>query len=166
MVDLATPFRALLADLGLELYDVELASGTLAVTVAAPGGVDLAALTRAKSALSAWLDDHDPIPGRYTLDVASPGLERRLRTPEHFAAAVGERVTLRERRADAPTRRLEGELLAATVRDVTVHDGDSGDVTVAYDQLERARTVFVWGATPKPSPSKGQPSTSPASRSR
>ena len=45
--------------------------------------------------VSAALDEIDPIPGRYTLSVSSPGLERRLRTPAHFARAVGETVTVR-----------------------------------------------------------------------
>ncbi len=165
MQDLATPFRALVAPLGLELYDVEMASGTLSVTVTAPGGVDLAALTKANGAISTWLDENDPIPGRFTLDVSSPGLERKLRTPEHFASAVGEIVTLRERRDGDATRRLEGELLATTATSATVRDDDAGEVTVALDHVERARTVFTWGATAKPSPSKGQPSTSHASRS-
>jgi ribosome maturation factor RimP len=165
-MDLATPFRTLLAGLGLELYDVELAGGTLSVTVAAPNGVDLQALTKANGALSAWLDEHDPIAGRYTLDVSSPGLERRLRTPEHFASAVGEVVTLRELRDADPTRRLEGELVATSLNDVTIRDHELGDVTVPLDKLERARTVFAWGATAKPSPSKGNSSTTESSRSR
>jgi ribosome maturation factor RimP len=162
VVDLATPFRTLLSGIGLDLYDVEFTSGTLAVTVTAPGGVDLEALTRANHVLSEWLDAHDPIESRYTLDVASPGLERKLRTVQHFSSAVGEIVTLRETREDAPTRRLEGELLSVRPDAVTLRDGDVGEVSVDYDHIERARTVFVWGATAKPSPSKGPRSTSHA----
>jgi ribosome maturation factor RimP len=165
-MDLATPFRTLLTPLGVELYDVELASGTLSVTISSADGVDLDVLTRATNAISTWLDENDPIEGRFTLDVSSPGLERRLRTPEHFASAVGETVTLRERRDDAPTRRLEGELLRASDDDVTIRDNDAGELTVPYSQLERARTVFVWGATAKPSPSKGRAATTQPSRSR
>jgi ribosome maturation factor RimP len=152
--------------LGLELYDVELASGTLSVTVSAPGGVDLEHLTAANHAISAWLDEHDPIPGRYTLDVASPGLERRLRTPEHYAGALGERVTLRERRDGAATRRLEGTLLAATERTATIADAEAGEVTVELDHVERARTVFVWGPAPKPTPSRSANASTHVPRSR
>ncbi len=91
----------------LELYDVEFSTGTLNVVVNRPGGVDVEALTSANRTISEWLDANDPIPGRFTLDVSSPGLERRLRTVTHFKSAVGEVVTLRElrgKRTDSPPR--------------------------------------------------------------
>jgi ribosome maturation factor RimP len=154
-VDLETPLRPLLSGLGLDLYDLELAGGTLSVTVTRPGGVDLDALTEASRAVSAWLDANDPIPGRYTLDVSSPGLERRLRTPAHFASARGEVVTLRERRGAEPTRRLEGVVLDSDESSVTIDDASAGVTRVALESVERARTVFAWGAGAKPSPSRG-----------
>jgi ribosome maturation factor RimP len=55
-----------------------------------PGGVDLEALTDANRVVSSVLDELDPIPGRYTLEVSSPGVERTLRTPAHFVKAIGE----------------------------------------------------------------------------
>jgi ribosome maturation factor RimP len=158
-MNLETPLRTLLAERGLDLYDVEFAGGTLTVTINKAGGVDSDTLASANYAISAWLDEHDPISGRYTLDVASPGLERRLRTPAHFAAAVGERVTLRERREGESTRRLEGVVTSATDRTVTLDEAQLGSLEIAIDRVERARTVFVWGATPKPSPSKGKTAT-------
>ena len=144
VMELETPVRTLLANLHLDLYDIDLSGGTLHVTVTSEGGIDLEALTSASRALSAWLDETDPIPGHYTLDVASPGLERQLRTGEHFRGAVGETVTLRERRDGEPTRRLEGELVAADEDTATLRvDGE--DVVVRLDHVERARTVFAWG---------------------
>ncbi len=148
-----TTLRPLLSPLGLELYDVEFSAGTLSVVVTKAGGVDLEALTKANRTISEWLDANDPIASRYTLDVSSPGLERRLRTPLHFASAVGEVVTLRELRGAEPTRRLEGTLVAANDTSVTLHDNELGDVSIALDAIERARTVFAWGAV-KPSTTK------------
>lgn len=158
-MELETPLRSLLSNLGLDLYDVELAKGTLNVTVNKAGGVDLESLTRANRAISEWLDLNDPIPGRFTLDVSSPGLERRLRTLEHFRSAVGEVVTLRERRLDEPTRRLEGTLRDVTDSALTLDDHSLGEVQVTLESIERARTVFQWGGGAKPSPSRGKPST-------
>ena len=158
-MDLETPLRSLLSNLGLELYDVELAKGTLSVTVNRDGGVDLESLTKANRAISEWLDLNDPIPGRFTLDVSSPGLERRLRTLDHFRSAVGEVVTLREKREGLATRRLEGPLLAVSDTTVTLADMTVGEVEVAISSLERARTVFQWGGEAKPSPSRGKPSS-------
>jgi ribosome maturation factor RimP len=142
-----TTIRPLLAPLGLDLYDVEFSAGTLNVVVNRAGGVDLESLTKANRVISEWLDAHDPIAGRFTLDVSSPGLERRLRTPEHFNSAVGEVVTLRELRGNEPTRRLEGIVLDANETTVSLNDHDLGVVVINLDAIERARTVFEWGAT-------------------
>jgi ribosome maturation factor RimP len=77
-----------------------------------------------------------------------------LRTPQHFRGAVGERVTLREAREGEPTRRLEGVLTAADDTSATLQLDDGTSVTVSLEKLERARTLFAWGGTPKPSPSR------------
>src|SRR5665213_908865 len=154
-----TTLRPLLSPLGLELYDVEFSGGTLNVVVNRPGGVDLEALTKANRTISGRLDANDPIAGRFTLDVSSPGLERRLRTPAHFSSAIGELVTLRELREGEATRRLEGTLTAVDKSTLTIDDNDLGAVTVAFDAIERARTVFAWGAT-KPATSKGTKASS------
>lgn len=157
-MDLETPVRLLLSQMGIDLYDLEFSHGTLNVIVNRQDGIDLDSVTAASRAISEWLDLNDPISGRFTLDVSSPGLERKLRTPEHFASAVNEHVTLRQRREGESTRRLEGTLVASTATDVTLRDVSLGDVTVAIADIERARTVFSWGSEPKPSPSKGGPS--------
>jgi ribosome maturation factor RimP len=142
-----TTLRPLIEPLGLELYDVEFSSGTLNVVVSRVGGVDLESLTKANRTISEWLDANDPIAGRFTLDVSTPGLERRLRTLVHFRSAIGEVVTLRELRGDEPTRRLEGTLTDVTDSSLTLDEQELGSVTVPLDAIERARTVFVWGAT-------------------
>ena len=90
-----------------------LRSGVLLVTVDRDGGVDLEALTEANRAVSVVLDELDPIPGRYTLEVSSPGVERTLRTPAHFVKAVGEQVTVKTRPQVPGERRLRGVLAAA-----------------------------------------------------
>lgn len=133
----------------LELYDVELAGAILRVLVDAAGGVDLAVLGEVTRAVSEALDADDPLPGRYTLEVSSPGLERKLRTPEHFAAALGKRVRVRTVAGTEGERRVEGELTAADGDAVTVATPE-GERRIAYDEVERARTVFEWGPTPPP----------------
>lgn len=161
-MDLETPLRSLLSSLGLDLYDVEFAAGTLNVIVSKADGVDLESLTKANRVIGEWLDLNDPIPGHFTLDVSSPGIERKLRTAAHFRSAVGQSVTLRELRDAEPTRRLEGTLISVDDTGVTLDDDSVGLVDVAYDRVERARTVFAWGATAKPSPSRGKAPTTKA----
>jgi ribosome maturation factor RimP len=153
--ELAGQLTPLLATMGLELYDVEVTAGSLRVTVTRDGGVDLDTLAAASATLSAWLDEHDPMPGRYTLELSSPGLERRLRTPAQFHAALGETVTLRIAPEGVAAERVTGTLIAATDDEVELAT-DGGPRRARYDEVERARTVFVWGPTPKPSPSRGR----------
>jgi ribosome maturation factor RimP len=133
----------------LELYDVELAGGTLRVLVDRAGGVDLAVLGDVTHAVSEALDAEDPLPGRYTLEVSSPGLERKLRTPEHFAAALGKKVRLRTVAGTDGERRVEGEVAAADGDGVVLATAE-GQRRIAYVEVERARTVFEWGPTPPP----------------
>ncbi len=136
----------------LELVDVELRSGVLLVTVDKEGGVDLDALTEATRAASSALDEADPIRGRYSLEVSSPGVERTLRTPAHFARAIGETVSVKTRPQVPGERRLRGALVGADDRgfDIDVEDSTSGRVHLSYSDVDKVRTVFSWGAPPRP----------------
>ena len=71
--DLFAALQPVVDAVGLELVDVEMKSGVLQVTVDREGGVDLEALTAANRAASTLLDELDPFPGRYSLEVSSPG---------------------------------------------------------------------------------------------
>ncbi len=102
-----------LAAEGLELFDCELKPGLLRVTVDAPGGVNIDRLGQLSQRLSRLLDERDPIASHYTLEVSSPGLERSLRTPEHFRKAVGTTITIRTRGEVEGDRRVQGVLDSA-----------------------------------------------------
>ena len=143
-----------LAAAGLELFDVQVGPGTLTVTVDRPGGVDLDALAEANRIVSRVLDEHDPMPGRYTLEVSSPGLERHLRTPEHFLGAVGETVSVRIRAGSAEQRRVRGRLSSSDDTGIVLSGPEvpGGELKVPYEAIERARTVFEWGSQ---GPSRG-----------
>ena len=84
---------------GLELVDVELAGAggrtTLRLYIDRAGGVSLDDCTSVSRAVSAALDVEDPIEGAYDLEVSSPGLDRPLRTPEHFQKFAGEEVRIK-----------------------------------------------------------------------
>lgn len=153
----------IVADLGLDLYDLEFAGGVLRVSVDTPpggeSGVDLDTLALATRLVSRELDHSDPVPGRYTLEVTSPGLERNLRLPRHFQREIGKTVALRLRELLDGRRRLQGDLVAAGDDTATIRT-DDGDVEVLYHLIERARTVFVWGPAPKPG--KGRSTTTEA----
>jgi ribosome maturation factor RimP len=135
----------------LDLVDVELRSGVLLVTVDREGGVDLDALTDATRAASAALDEADPIRGRYSLEVSSPGVERTLRTPAHFARAIGETVSVKTRPQVPGDRRLRGALVGSDQGgfEIEVEEPAPGRVHLSYSDVDKVRTVFSWGA-PRP----------------
>ena len=146
------------SDLGLDLYDLEQRGGTLRVTLdtqpGSDGGVTLDTLALASRLVSRELDHHDPVPGRYTLEVTSPGVERTLRTPAHFRRELGKVVAVRLADVGHDDRRLTGTLVAADDTTATIStEGPDGPVeqVVPLEQIDRAKTVFVWPATPKPS---------------
>ena len=150
-IDLADALSPVVEARGLDLVDVEVHGAQLTVFVDREGGVGLDELGEATRDVSAALDEFDPMPGRYTLSVSSPGLERRLRTPAHFARAVGEKVTVRVNAGTADVRRLTGTLTAADETGCTLSGPDvpDGEARLAYDDIERARTVFEWGPEPR-----------------
>ena len=150
--DLVDALAPVVSAVGLELVDVEMRSGVLQVTVDREGGVDLEALTDANRAVSAALDELDPFPGRYSLEVSSPGIERPLRAPAHFAKAVGATVTVKTRPQVEGERRRRGVLAAADEDGIELIEEGAGTTTVrlAYSEIDKARTVFVWGGSPPP----------------
>jgi ribosome maturation factor RimP len=142
---------------GLELVDVELRSGNIVVTVDREGGIDLDTLAAASKAISVAIDREDIGPSsRYELEVSSPGLERRLRRPEHYKRFVGQQVAIRTQPGIEGDRRLEGEILLADDRGIVVSGPGlpEGGRRLAYGDIERAHTVFDWRAalarTPSP----------------
>jgi len=148
----------ILTDLHLDLYDLEYRGGTLRITVDAPEGrVDLDTIALATRLISRDLDHEDPVPGRYTLEVTSPGLERSLRTPAHFTRSLGSTVAVRLRDiGEGGERRATGILEAADDEAITVRTDDGEVRTIPYTHIDRAKTVFVWGPTPKPGAPKKQ----------
>lgn len=164
--DLFSLLEPTVAACGVELVDVEHRAGVLLVTVDRPGGVDLDALTEANRAVSSVLDEHDPIPGRYSLEVSSPGIERTLRTPAHFARAIGETVSVKTRPQVPGDRRLTGTLAAADDEGFELASDalPGGRVRLEYHDVDRVRTVFEWGAPATGPGSKGPGSKGPGSK--
>ena len=119
------------------------------MTVDREGGVDLDTLASMSKAISAAIDREDVGPsGRYELEVSSPGLERRLRRPDHFRRFVGHQISLRTLPGTDGERRLEGELAEADDHGivVTAPGLPEGGRRLAYGDIERAHTVFDWRA--------------------
>ena len=128
-----------LSDKGFEVVDVERQGPVLRVTVDRPGGIDLEAVTEATRLVNDLLDRHDLVGDKTTLEVSSPGIERPLRTPEHFKRFVGTEVAVKAKPGTEGDRRLTGVLEAADADGVVV-----AGRRLAYEDIDKARTVFVW----------------------
>lgn len=103
--------------LGYELVDLDArfgGNGLLRLFIDKEPAVTLSDCEFVSEQIGAFLDVEDPLPGHYTLEVSSPGLDRRLRTAQHFERFVGEEVKLELSRAKDGRRRFRGTLLGLT----------------------------------------------------
>lgn len=143
-----------LADLGLEMYDLEYNGGIVKITVdtppGSPGGIDVDQLSQCTRMISRELDHDDPVPGHYTLEVSSPGLERNLRLPRHFQRETGKSAAIRLRDVINGERRLSGVIESAGPETFLLRLANGEERVIPYDQIDRAKTIFVWQAQPKP----------------
>lgn len=143
----------IIEDMQLELVDLVYGGGRLKITVDHPDGLNTELLTKTTRMISHEMDLQDPINGAYTLEVSSPGVERPLRTPAHYARSIGEQVALKLKPNDEKLRRLKGELVSSDDHSVTITN-DDGTHTIKFDAIAKANTVFDWGPSPKPGKSK------------
>jgi ribosome maturation factor RimP len=117
----------------VEVLAVELLSPSrFCVYIDHPEGVDHALCERVTRVLDAYRSE-------YTVDVSSPGPERPLRKPEHFATALGRRVSVRTR--DGGKSRVRGTVAEAGVDALTLEAGDAGEVRIPYDAIVRANLI-------------------------
>jgi ribosome maturation factor RimP len=141
------------AALGLAVYDVELLGGagarTLRVTVTRVGGVDLETITAVTHAVSPIVDATSTVGGSYLLEVSSPGVERALRLPSHYRAAIDEDVSIKFHTGAGP-RRVRGVLRGFDGVSCVVETDDGIDEEIAIADVTQARTVFEWGPQPRP----------------
>ncbi len=129
--------------LGLSVWDVryvrEGGVWFLRIFIDKPGGVGIEDCEKLSRAVNGPLDELDPVPGPYCLEVSSPGIDRELTRPEHFEAYLGARVTVRLIRPLPDGRRtLEGKLAAFSGGELTLAP-ETGEPVV----ISRKETAFV-----------------------
>jgi ribosome maturation factor RimP len=151
LTDLLAP---VIADLGLECLGVEYSPshGNSLVRVyidAAERPVTVDDCEAVSRQVSATLDVNDPIQGRYTLEVSSPGLDRPLYAPEHFARFVGQTAKLEVNLPIDGRRRFKGPIRAVEGQTVVL-DQDGSEVRIAHANIHKAKLVPDFGETGKP----------------
>lgn len=148
---------SVLEQLGLALYDLELKKEAkeinLRITVIrkdkSKGNVTIDSLSKANRELGAMLDLEDPIEERYRLIVESPGIERDLKTWQHFVFALGEKVHIVTRGTDSSKH--TGELIAVNNEDkkLTLLSKEERK-EIDFTDIKAAKTFFEWPDTSKP----------------
>ena len=148
--DLNALLAPLIAGLGLELVGIEFSPGRggslLRVYVDAPQRpVTIDDCERASREISAALDVNDPVAGRYTLEVSSPGLDRPLFTPAHFERFVGEAVKINVNLPLDGRRRFHGTIKSVDGDRITI-DQDGEPVAIVHANIAKARLAPDYAA--------------------
>ncbi len=142
---------------GIELDDLEIVGrgpGTLVrVIVDAPEPVGVDRIASLSRGIARLFDAEDPISGSYTLEVGSPGLERKLRRPAHFAKSVGREAKVKVK-GPSGFETLRGVITSADATGLSIKVDDA-ERRLEFADVASASTVFVWQKNPKPG-SKGR----------
>jgi ribosome maturation factor RimP len=130
--------------LGYELTDLEVRlsgrGGLVRLTIDKPDGIDLEDCEKVSQAASALLDVEDPVPGEYSLEVSSPGLDRKLTKVEHFQRFEGETLKVSMRFPIEGRRRFRGTLVSSNDENIVVEvDGESHSLPLTM--IDTARLV-------------------------
>ena len=143
-----------IADMGLECLGVEYSPshGNSLVRVyidAADRPVTVDDCELVSRQVSALFDVNDPIVGRYTLEVSSPGLDRPLYTPAQFARFVGESAKIELNIPLNGRRRFQGPILGVEGETITVEQ-DGAAVNIPHGNIHKAKLVPQFEEPKKP----------------
>jgi ribosome maturation factor RimP len=142
-MSLETDVKNLVESIGLHLYDTSVVTENgetiYRINVLGDDGTTLDQCVEATKLLSPLLDVTPPVQGEYRLEVSSPGIERKLKTLEHYRFSIGEKVkiTLQDK------TKLRGELKGVDGERIVV-DTEEGMQEVAFGDIVKASTYFEW----------------------
>ena len=131
--------------LGCQLWGIEKLSqgkySVLKIYIDAEKGIDVDDCARVSRQVSALLDVEEPFKGNYTLEVSSPGLDRRLFKLDQFDTYKGARVKLSLRRPYEGRRRFTGVLCGIEEEDVVLRSEINEEILFPFEQIERASII-------------------------
>lgn len=129
---------------GVDLYDItqtkENKINILRVYISHKDGVNLDKCAHVSRMISPLLDIQEPMNGKYTLEVSSPGIERKLKTLHHFECSVGSSVKMK----NYDTEVFKGEILSVKDGVICFKDLDENIQEIKYDDILSASTYFDW----------------------
>jgi ribosome maturation factor RimP len=148
--DVETELAALVAEEGLRLLAAEISGSgpktILRLVVDGPDGVSLDQCATISRQASALLDVEDPFPHPYTLEVSSPGLERKFYEREDYHRFAGERVKVRMAPSFRDHRTVRGRLLDLEGEHVRVQTDAEAIVELPYEHVFETRLEIDWAS--------------------
>lgn len=134
---------------GIEVVEVEFLGGgknrLLRIYIDKPGGVSHADCEFMSQQVGAVLDVEDVVPGSgYTLEVSSPGVERKLVKPGDYERFAGQKIKVLLREPVDNQRRWEGTLVALSEGVVTLEPAPGKRICFPVERVERANLKFEW----------------------
>src|SRR5215472_5526827 len=137
------------ADVGLEIVEVEFVGGgnsrMLRIFIDKPAGVSHADCEFISQNVGTILDVEDVVPGGgYTLEVSSPGVERKLSKPQEFERFSGQKIKVVLRQAVEGQRHWAGLLKGFTEGIITLEPSPGKSVQFPLEQVEKANLKFEW----------------------
>ncbi len=143
-MSLEKDIKTMVESVGVSLYDIQTINENentiYRVSITAHGGVTLDQCAQITHLINPLLDVTPPMSGVYRLEVSSPGIERRLKTLEHFVQSVGEKAIF----STIAKEKYEGEILSVNGDEITVMDKELGEQKVSFKTISKAKTYFEW----------------------
>jgi ribosome maturation factor RimP len=136
---------------GMEIVDIEFryegsrGGKVLRLYLDKEGGPNVDDLSRVSHQLSELLDTQDVVPGTYTLEVSSPGINRPLKRREHFARFVGKRIRVRTRDSIDGRRSFLGTLQEVLENQITLKQ-EGAQYQIPFAVIEKSNYEHDWSA--------------------
>jgi len=134
---------------GLELVEVEVKGGGsqrfVRISIDKPGGVTHGDCELVSQHVGTILDVEDVVPGgRYTLEVSSPGIERKLLKPQDYQRFQGHKIRATLREAIGNSRNWEGKLAGVAGDTIRLETDSGATIEFRFDQVQKANLKHDW----------------------
>ena len=134
---------------GIEIVEIELKGGGknrfLRISIDRPEGVTHGDCELISQQVGTILDVEDVVPGAYTLEVSSPGVERKLLKYKDFERFTGKKIKAILREPVENSRRWEGTLASCADGRIHLEVAEGKTIQFPFEQVEKANLKFEWG---------------------
>jgi len=140
-----TTLENLVKECGVTLYDTELVTENdhkiYRVYITSEEPVTLDKCTEVTKIISPILDLEPPVSGEYFLEVSSPGIDRQLKSIDHFKHSIGDLVKIKL----SDGSKLKAKILGVKDNTVTLYDkGTKEENKIPFSEITKAKTYFEW----------------------